>query len=145
MTENKIKLIYSNFDPDSGISIVRIQTPEGVFKGKARLHPKDRDVASHFAGCKYAEMRAYVKYYTFMAKLKQSAVDELRKLNNQLTQDKTVPKRVKRWSSDQLASLTQDYNIYRAAAAELKKEISLQIQERDKILDKINKQKAKIE
>lgn len=60
--KSKTKLVYSNYDPESGISIARIQTPHGTFKGKARVHPKEADIASSYAGCKYAEIRAYIKY-----------------------------------------------------------------------------------
>lgn len=44
--KSKTKLVYSNYDPESGISIARIQTPYGTFKGKARVHPKEADIAS---------------------------------------------------------------------------------------------------
>ena len=42
--KDQAKLIYSNYDPETGISIARIQTPHGTFKGKARVHPNDINV-----------------------------------------------------------------------------------------------------
>lgn len=142
---NNIKLVYSNYDEETGISIVRIQTPEGTFKGKSRLHPNDRDVASRYVGCKYAEMRAWIKYYKFMVRLKQSAIEELTKLSNQLNQDKNIPKRAKAWAAANLKALKEERNIYKRAVQELKEDLTFEMQERDKFLTIVSKhnQKAK--
>lgn len=58
----KIKMTYSNFDENTGISEVIIMTDIGEFKGTSKLHEEDRNISSHFAGCRYAEMRAIIKY-----------------------------------------------------------------------------------
>lgn len=58
----KIKMIYSNFDENTGISEVIIMTDIGEFKGTSKLHEEDRNISSHFAGCRYAEMKAIIKY-----------------------------------------------------------------------------------
>lgn len=58
----KIKMIYSNFDENTGISEVTIMTDIGEFKGTSKLHEEDRNISSHFAGCRYAEMKAIIKY-----------------------------------------------------------------------------------
>lgn len=58
----KIKLIYSNFDEQTGISIAKINTDLGIFEGKSKLHEEDRNIVSNFAGCQYAETRAILKY-----------------------------------------------------------------------------------
>lgn len=142
---NNIKLVYSNYDEETGISTVRIQTPEGTFKGKARLHPKDKNVASRYVGCKYAEMRAWIKYYKFMARLKQSAIEEVAKLNNQLNQDKNIPKRAKEWAAANLKLLEEERKLYKIAIDELKQDLIFEMEERDKFLKKISEhnQKAK--
>lgn len=142
---NNIKLVYSNYDEETGISTVRIQTPEGTFKGKSRLHPKDKNVASRYVGCKYAEMRAWIKYYKFMARLKQSAIEEVTKLSNQLNQDKNIPKRAKEWAAANLKLLEEERKLYKIAIDELKQDLVFEMEERDKFLKKINEhnQKAK--
>ena len=142
---NNIKLVYSNYDEETGISTVRIQTPEGTFKGKSRLHPKDKNVGSRYVGCKYAEMRAWIKYYKFMARLKQSAIEEVAKLNNQLNQDKNIPKRAKEWAAANLKLLEEERKLYKIAIDELKQDLVFEMEERDKFLKKISEhnQKAK--
>ena len=58
----KIKMIKSNFDEITGISEVTIMTDIGEFTGTSKLHEEDRNISSSFAGCRYAEMRAIIKY-----------------------------------------------------------------------------------
>lgn len=64
----KIKIIESWFNEETGVSKVVINTDKGIFCGTAQLHDEDRDIASNFAGCEYAEMRAIVKYFKRRAK-----------------------------------------------------------------------------
>ena len=58
----KIKLTKSNFDEETGISNVVISTDLGEFNGTSKLHDEDRNISSSFAGCRYAEMKAIIKY-----------------------------------------------------------------------------------
>lgn len=138
---SKTKLVYSNYDPETGISIARIQTPHGTFKGKARVHPKEADIASSYAGCKYAEIRAYIKYYKFLAKLKQSSIEEITKLYNQLSQCKTIPNKAVFWAKDQLDILKKEKRDYLITAKEYQEDMEELINQRSEILKKINKAK----
>lgn len=135
------KLIYSNYDPDTGISIARIQTPHGTFKGKARVHPNEINIASHYAGCKYAEIRAYIKYYKFLAKLTQSTIEEVTKIYNKLDQCKDIPNKATYILRDHLDALKKEKETYLNTAKEYGEEINALIEERSKILKKINKAK----
>ena len=139
--KDQAKLIYSNYDPETGISIVRIQTPHGTFKGKARVHPNDINIASHYAGCKYAEIRAYIRYYKFLAKLKQSAIEEIKKLYNKFYDSFDTPNKILYWTKDVINDLTKEKEEYLATAAEYQKDLKLLIDQRDEILKKINKAK----
>ena len=58
----KIKLTKSNFNEETGISNVVISTDLGEFNGTSKLHDEDRNISSSFAGCRYAEMKAIIKY-----------------------------------------------------------------------------------
>jgi len=138
--KEKIKLTYVNYDPETGISIARIQTPIGSFKGKARLHPQDKDFGSSYAGCKYAEMRAIIKYYKEMAKIKGCVIKEVVKLHNQLIQNNKSYKSAK-YTNTMLSELQVEKEEYVNAAAALKAEIKTDIEQRKKILDRINKAK----
>jgi len=139
--KSKTKLVYSNYDPETGISIARIQTPHGTFKGKARVHPREADIASSYAGCKYAEIRAYIKYYKFLAKLKQSSIEEITKLYNQLSQCKTIPNKAVFWAKDQLDILKKEKKDYLRTAKEYQEDMEELINQRSEILKKINKAK----
>lgn len=66
---SKKKVIYSYYDKYIGDSHVAIKTKYGTFIGSSILHEEDEDIASEFIGCKYAEMRAIIKYEK--AKLKE--------------------------------------------------------------------------
>lgn len=57
----KIKMIYSDFNPNTGLSTVTIRTPHGDFTGYAKVHEDDIKYQSRFIGCQYAETRAYIK------------------------------------------------------------------------------------
>jgi hypothetical protein len=56
-------LISSDYNAETGESVVTIHTEEGNFTGKARLHPADADNASRFFGCQIAEQRAAIKWH----------------------------------------------------------------------------------
>ena len=54
----KIKLLSSNYDEETGISVASIQTDYGIFTGTSKLHEEDKHISSHYAGCQYAETKA---------------------------------------------------------------------------------------
>lgn len=56
------KIIKSDFNKDTGISIVKIRTNIGDFLGIAKLNFEDRDHMSNFIGCEIAEIRAQEQY-----------------------------------------------------------------------------------
>jgi hypothetical protein len=60
---NNYSLISSDYNAETGESVVTIHTEEGNFTGRARLHPADADNASRFFGCQIAEQRAAIKWH----------------------------------------------------------------------------------
>ena len=58
----KTKLIYSNFDPETGESVAIIENRYGTFYGFSDLHPEEENVST-FVGCRYAEIRAHIEYH----------------------------------------------------------------------------------
>ena len=58
----QMKTIASEYNKETGISKVIVATDLGDITAYASLHPDDKDIASSFAGCRYAEMRAGIKY-----------------------------------------------------------------------------------
>lgn len=80
----KTKIIWSNYDENTGISNVHIATELGVFKGKAKLHDEDKKIASNFAGCNIAEARAVQKYLQAKIKNVKEQIKGLKHLENVL-------------------------------------------------------------
>ena len=80
MGKANLQLVFSHYDPCSGISMATIRTKKGLFTGIAKLNPDDKDCGSRFAGCQYAETRARIKYYKEMRKeavIKRKAMKDL--------------------------------------------------------------------
>lgn len=74
-----MKLTYSNFNSETGESVVILQNRNGRYVGKAKLHPEDREFASEFAGCRIAEQRAWLDFYK--TELKKTKI-QLKTLEN---------------------------------------------------------------
>ena len=65
----KIKLIDSWYNEEDGISYAKINTDYGEFEGYAQLHEEDKEIASRYAGCQYAETRAVLRYMKYRIKI----------------------------------------------------------------------------
>lgn len=59
------KLIYSNYDSETGKSIVIIRNKYGTFKGKVYIDQEDKKYESKFFGCRLAEIKAVIKCYKY--------------------------------------------------------------------------------
>lgn len=59
----KFNLIDSRYNKDIGFSITTIKTKHGMFTGTSQLYDEDKEIASSFRGCQYAEMKAIRKAY----------------------------------------------------------------------------------
>lgn len=81
----KTKLIYSNYDQETGKSVVTIRNKFGTFTGEAFLHPDER-YASSFQGCKYAEIRAMIKCVNYELALLREQIHALAVLERDLKQ-----------------------------------------------------------
>ncbi len=82
----KIKNIMSDYNKDIGESIVVIATDIGQFRGKAQLHPDDKEIESNYAGCRYAEMRAGIQYMKQKARIAEYKLEPLYKIYKDLMQ-----------------------------------------------------------
>ena len=81
MKVNKYTLMSSNYDPDSGVSVVKINTDVGVFEGIAHCHPEE-EYESRMFGCELAELRAIRKYLRELVKIGNAQLDALYHLYN---------------------------------------------------------------
>ena len=62
MLKGYVHLIKADYNENTGVSNVMIDTDLGAFIGQAKLHDEDKDYASKYTGCRYAETRATIKY-----------------------------------------------------------------------------------
>lgn len=56
-----MRLILSNYDETTGISYCEVQHKGKIYSGVSRLHPEDKEIASKYTGCRYAEIKAEIK------------------------------------------------------------------------------------
>lgn len=130
------KILYSNFNKDTGISTTIIRNKYGTFKGRSKLHDSDKEYASNYAGCRFAEMKANIKC------LKKQKADKQLRLT-ELNHFKKILEDIKGYNPESLEARKLRKRIYilnkeiqqlddtiNKAAAALKQEI----QERDKAL-----------
>lgn len=87
-----IKTIVSNYNEETGLSIVTIATDLGEITGFAQLHEEDKEIASKYAGCRYAEMRASIKYMKEKEKIAKYKLEPLYRIYSNLKQRKDFNK-----------------------------------------------------
>ena len=59
----RFNLVDSKYNKNLGFSIVTIKTKYGNFTGTSQLYDEDKEIASSFRGCQYAELKAIRKAY----------------------------------------------------------------------------------
>ena len=135
-------LVYSKYDKESGISKVWIKNKYGVFMAKSRLHEEDREFASEYIGCHFAEMKANIKAYK---KHKQ----DLQLRQQELEYFKTMLEQTKGYNSDSVEArklrkriyiLSEEIKAVQATIDKLNENLQIEIQQRDastKLLKKI--------
>ena len=82
--------IKSDYNEETGLSKVTILTDIGAFDGYASLHPDDKKIKSNFAGCRYAEMRANIKYMKMKKKIFEAQLKVLKSVYNQTKNKKAL-------------------------------------------------------
>lgn len=135
-------LVYSKYDKESGISKVWIKNKYGVFMAKSRLHEDDREFASEYIGCRFAEIKANIKAYK---KHKQ----DLQLRQQELKYFKTVLEQTKGYNPDSIEArklrkrihiLSEEIKAVQTTIDELNEDLQIEIQQRDastKLLKKI--------
>jgi len=129
--EINIKIIDSDFNTETGISTTKILTDLGSFTGTAKLHPDDQDKASRFAGCRYAEIRATIKYMKMKKKLFK---EEIKLLNHLLgnTKNKISRKNI----TEITQNLANDIQECNKNIELLKKSLTATIEKREEFVNK---------
>ena len=115
----KFNLIDSNYNSHSGFSLTTIKTKYGIFTGTSQLYEEDKEIASSFRGCQYAEMKAIRKAYKA----------EIKEINLKI---KTLE------DFEKVLKNMKEYNANSFEAKRLRKEIYLYKKKKAKIKETIN-------
>lgn len=70
-----MKFISSYYDKENGKSTVVMQHLGRRFLGVAHVHPEDQEIASSYAGCEYAEIRATIKALKYERRILKEKAD----------------------------------------------------------------------
>ena len=139
----QMKTIASDYNETTGISKVTVATDLGEITGYASLHPDDKDIASNFAGCRYAEMRAGIKYMKEKVKISKYQLEPLKRIYNDLSQKKYYNKNNNgaKMLEKEIYKLEDDIETYKTNIKTLTERLQTAIDSRDNIVkDMMKKQ-----
>ena len=141
----QMKTIASDYNEETGLSAVTITTDFGDFIGYAKLHPDDAEIASHFAGCRYAEMRAVIKYMKEKIKISQYQLKPLKKIYYNLFNNRYYDIKNKGFKllEKEMYLLEDDIETYKQYVKSLNERIKRDIDERPNIINKIMNKDSK--
>ncbi len=136
----QMKTVESDYNEDTGISTVKLSTDIGIFEGYAKLHPEDKDIASRFAGCRYAEMRAGIKYMKAKARETKQVLDSLTKIYKNLKQMNSFDKNFKgvKLFEKEIYLLEDEVETFKNNAKTLKERLDKAINTRPDIIKEIH-------
>lgn len=140
----QMKTIASEYSELTGVSKITLWTDLGCFEGVAKLHPDDKEVASHFAGCRYAEMRAMIKYAKAKIKVIDNQVSLLKNIANELKNKKLYKANSTgiKLLEKNIYLLEDDKEIFKDRIRSLTEKIQHDIKQRDELL-KARKEQSK--
>ena len=74
-----IEFVDSGYSSSDGESWAKVKVDNKVFYGFSELLPEDRDKASKFAGCRFAELKAELKALKYLRRRKKKECEYYRK------------------------------------------------------------------
>jgi len=139
----QMKTIASDYNEDTGLSKVTLATDLGEFTGYSKLHPEDKEIVSRYAGCRYAEMRAGIKYMKEKAKIAKYQLNVLNKLYKNLKQMKSFDKNYKgvKLLEKEIYLLEDEVETFKTNAKTLQERLNKAIETRPDIIKDIEKRK----
>lgn len=135
------KMKMSNYDKESGVSIVSLATDLGEFTGVSRLHEDDRENASSFFGCEIAELRALIAYSKRRKMIVAQQYKAIKDMYKNLEQMKAFNKESveARKIRRKLYELSEEWNQWKDNINSLESEIVARCTARDAMLKNIKK------
>ena len=131
-----MKTIESNYNEVTGTSEVKVATDLGIITAYAYLHPDDAEIASHFAGCRYAEMRAGIKYMKLKIKITKYQLEPLKRIYTSLISNKFCNKNSKGFKKleKEIYTLEDDIETYKTNIKTLTERLQKAIDSRDDMI-----------
>lgn len=137
------KIVKSYSSKGSGVSGITIQNKYGRFTGHAFFNEDDDiDTFSHFAGERYAEIRAGAEFAKFrykQEKIKLKTIQDLKK--DILRNTKEVSPEIMRRINLKLRDYSQSMEAYKNLHEYLLSSVDKQVEEREKILARRDRSK----
>lgn len=139
----QMKTIESNYNEATGTSEVKVATDLGIITAYAYLHPDDAEIASHFAGCRYAEMRAGIKYMKLKIKITKYQLEPLKRIYISLISNKFCNKNSKGFKKleKEIYTLEDDIETYKTNIKTLTERLQKAIDTRPNLIKDMLKKK----
>lgn len=133
-----MRFITSDFNKETGVSVVAIEHMGRTFYGIAQLHPEDKAFASTYTGCNYAEMRATIRALQWEKFLLIRQTKEWKNFLNACMSCKNFNKYSKssKVMFRQYNRKVKRINDLKEEIADIKQELHELIQERNKYIEK---------
>lgn len=141
----KEKLIYSNYDEETGFSTIVISTKYGEFFSQSKVKKEDKEKASRYFGCECALTKARIKCQKERLKNIEIQIKALKDCYSNISQAKTFNESSyeARAMRKQIYILENKKRSILVAIDLLKNKFFNTINERENLLKKIDKLKEK--
>lgn len=137
-----MKLTSQNFDKNTGISVVQVQHKGYKARGIAKVHPNDIEYMSRYAGCRIAELRAFIKIYKQEIreiKIQLETINAFKK--DLLYSNIDIPSKIKRKINLCIRNYSQKIESLQEEIISINNLIKKDIKDRDKIIKRFNNKK----
>lgn len=137
-----MKFLYGLFDPQTGESTVVLSKQGELFKGKARLHPDDKNSANELTGCRLAQHRAWIKYLQNERKKKKIMLKAIQNLNKDIKQNcSSIHPSIQRRINLKLRDYSNEVKYLSTEITSLTQDLTKSIKFRDKLLERSKQDK----
>lgn len=125
-----MKFITSEYEPNTGVSMVKVKHRNRIFVGTSAVHPDDKAYASTYTGGAIAEIRANIKALKYELRVLKKETKEWTKFLNACTNCKKFDK-----ESDTAKVVYRQYNKQLKKIERVKQEIEFLKEQEVYIID----------
>lgn len=118
-----MKMIYSHYEPETGISKIILADKRGKYTGIAKLHPEEKQNESRFAGLRLAEYRAWINYFKSEVRRIREKLNTVKSLKKDMDKYDNPNKKVQRRVNLKIRDYSQELIDLKKAIDELTKRL----------------------